>query len=74
MTPRPKEPLRIGQKVQRVPETLNLEEPGRAVSKKAPQWPMTGTVVYVNKAHNFHVVEFETRGGPIRESFKGAEE
>lgn len=33
---------------------------------------MSGKVVYVHPAGRFHVVEFKTRGGMIRECFWGA--
>ena len=30
-----------------------------------------GNVVYIHPKGRFHVVEFTTRGGPVRESFAG---
>mgnify|MGYP006920900656 FL=1 len=62
--------MRIGQKVQRYPETF-FEREGE---KNAPKRPMTGTVVYIHPLGRFHIVEFELRGGKVQESFQGTED
>lgn len=33
--------------------------------------PLRGTVVWIHLKKRFHVVEFDTPGGRIRESFQG---
>ncbi len=50
-------------------------ELGETVSRRPATFGrgrMRGKVVYVHPAGRFHVVEFETRGGVIRECFRGA--
>ena len=61
--------MRVGQKVVRVPLTIQVmvAEPRFHLENR----PMKGTVVYVHKEGRYHTVEFETPGGPIRESFAG---
>ena len=39
--------------------------------RNAPRKPMKGKVVYIHPLGRYHVVEFELRGGPVRESFLG---
>ena len=34
--------------------------------------PMEGKVIYIHPEGRYHIVEFETRGGKIRECFLGA--
>ena len=60
--------MKIGQKVLRVPETFFDSDPKEG---KASRHPLTGTVVYIHPQGRYHVVEFETRGGPVREAFLG---
>lgn len=61
--------MKIGDKVQRMPETFgHYEETGEGKRKKM----LTGTVVYIHPAGRYHTVEFEVAGGKIRESFLGA--
>lgn len=33
--------------------------------------PMSGRVVYIHPLGRFHLVEFDTPGGPVREAFWG---
>jgi hypothetical protein len=33
--------------------------------------PMSGRVVYIHPLGRFHLVEFDTPGGPVRETFLG---
>ena len=35
--------------------------------------PMRGRVVYIHPRGLFHTVEFQTRGGAVKESFQGVE-
>ena len=59
----------VGQRVQRVSATVNLQNP--ASDAEVSDGPAWGTVVYVHPAGRFHVVEFE---GGLRESFPGVSE
>lgn len=40
---------------------------------KAEHRPMWGRVVYIHPRGLFHTVEFQTRGGAVKESFQGVE-
>lgn len=62
--------MRIGQKVQRYPETIYEHDS----KKNAPKRPMTGRVVYIHPKGRFHIVEFELRGGRVQESFQGVQD
>lgn len=61
--------MRIGDKVSRVPLTFTSAEPGLHEHTKRK----TGTVVYIHPKGRYHIVEFQTRGGPVREAFMGVE-
>lgn len=63
--------MTIGQKVVRVPETFF---DGDLKEGKSNKHPISGTVVYIHPQGRYHVVEFETRGGLVREVFMGAED
>lgn len=56
--------VQLGERVRRIPGTLRC-----AVDKSAR--PMEGKVVYIHPKGRFHTVEFQTMGGPLRESFTG---
>ena len=56
--------VQMGERVRRIPGTLSC-----AVDKSAR--PMEGKVVYIHPKGRFHAVEFQTMGGPVRESFAG---
>lgn len=56
--------VQLGERVRRIPGTLRC-----AVDKSAR--PMEGKVVYIHPKGRFHTVEFQTMGGPVRESFMG---
>lgn len=59
--------MRIGQKVTRWPVGFcERSEEGNKTPK-----PLKGTVIYIHPKGRFHTVEFELRGGKIRESFCG---
>lgn len=62
--------VKIGDIVVRKPETFNRYDEEK---KKHINAPMRGKVVYVHPKGRFHIVEFMTGGGPIRESFHGVE-
>lgn len=59
--------LRVGQKVMRTPALLTQAGEGN----KEVHRPMTGKVVYVHPEGRYHLVEFETWGGTVRECFQG---
>lgn len=65
--------MKIGDRVQRVPETFGEMEEirDRNRKRKARSRAYDGTVIYIHPLGRFHVVAFETRGGTIRESFAG---
>ena len=65
--------MKIGDRVQRVPETFGETEEirDRHRKKTSRKRAYDGTVVYIHPLERFHVVAFETRGGIIRESFAG---
>lgn len=56
--------VQMGERVRRIPITLSCSV-DRSIR------PMEGWVVYIHPKGRFHVVEFLTRGGPLRESFAG---
>lgn len=62
--------LKVGQKVMRTPLSLTqMGSDGKQVRR-----PMVGKVVYVHPRYRYHLVEFETWGGTVRECFQGAED
>lgn len=66
--------MKIGDRVQRVPETFGETEEirDRNRKRKARRRAYDGTVIlYIHPLGRFHVVAFETREGTIRESFAG---
>lgn len=65
--------MKIGDRVQRVPETFGEAEEirDRRRRKKARKRAYSGTAVYIHPLGRYHVIAFETRGGTIRESFAG---
>lgn len=60
--------MKLGQKVVRIPETFFDSDPREG---KANRHPITGRVVYIHPRCRYHTVEFDTRGGSLRESFQG---
>lgn len=56
--------VQLGERVRRIPSTITC-----TIDKG--QWPREGEVVYIHPEGRFHVVEFQTMGGPVRESFAG---
>ncbi len=65
--------MKIGDRVQRVPETFGETEEirDRHRKKTSRKRAYDGTVVYIRPLGRFHVVAFATKGGIIRESFAG---
>lgn len=60
--------MRIGQKVVRIPETFYMGDlKGHQAEKRAT----SGKVAYIHPEGRYHMVEFETPGGIIRECFLG---
>lgn len=55
-------PVQVGDEVARRPVTLTGLDPKQTLR-------MRGQVVWVHPLERFHVVEFMTPGGPLRESF-----
>ena len=65
--------VRVGDKVKRT-TLFGIDINAGPHSKAKERYiDMVGTVIYVNRAHWFHVVEFELppKGYKIRESYKG---
>lgn len=60
--------VKFKQKVMRTPETFF---DGDLKEGKANRHPMPCIVIYIHPRGRFHVVEFNTPGGPIREAFLG---
>lgn len=59
--------MKIGQIVERLPETIcEMDDKARAIKK-----PLRGRVVYIHPKGRYHTVEFELRGGKVRETFPG---
>ena len=42
--------------------------------KKESKSPIQGKVIYIHPEGRYHIVEFDTRGGKIRECFLGAKD
>ena len=58
--------MKLGEKVVRMPETFrDYGEEGRTPRAVA------GRVTYIHPKGRFHMVEFETSGGALRECFLG---
>lgn len=57
--------VKLGERVSRRPKTFTC-----SIDKGATR-AMEGRVVFVHSEGRFHVVEFQTKGGPLRESFLG---
>ena len=57
--------VQLGERVRRRPKTFTC-----TIGKRATR-DMEGRVVFVHSEGRFHVVEFQTMGGPLRESFLG---
>ena len=57
--------VQLGERVRRRPKTFAC-----SIDKRATR-AMEGRVVFVHSEGRFHVVEFQTMGGPLRESFLG---
>lgn len=57
--------VKLGERVRRRPKTFTC-----TIGKRATR-AMEGRVVFVHSEGRFHVVEFQTMGGPVRESFMG---
>lgn len=62
--------MQIGDKVTRFPETFYDISVNQ---QRGTRHPMTGTVAYIHPNGRYHMVEFETPGGVIRECFVGVE-
>lgn len=63
--------MKLGDKVVRLPVTIDhpvMTDRGAIRSERSP---MKGRVVYIHPLGRFHLVEFDTPGGPVREAFFG---
>lgn len=60
--------MELRQKVIRTPETFYDKDLKTGHSNRHP---MAGKVSYIHPKGRYHVVEFQTRGGVIREAFQG---
>lgn len=67
--------VHVNQAVVRTPTTIQVldGDPKQRSKIKLVTRPMKGRVCYVHSEGRFHVVEFYTPGGPIRESFQGVQ-
>lgn len=62
--------MKLGEIVTRYPETFcELDDKARSTRR-----PMKGKVVYIHPQGRYHIVEFELRGGKVRESFPGVKD
>nr|WP_326184234.1 hypothetical protein [uncultured Oscillibacter sp.] len=62
--------MKLGEIVTRYPETFcELDDKARSTRQ-----PMKGEVVYIHPQGRYHIVEFELRGGKVRESFPGVKD
>ena len=61
--------LAAGAEVVRTPQTFYEAD----AKGKVEHRPMRGRVVYIHPRGLFHTVEFQTRGGAVKESFQGVE-
>lgn len=61
--------MTIGSTVERISSVMQ----GNFEFKKESRSPMKGKVIYIHPQGRYHVVEFELRGGKVRECFKGCE-
>lgn len=62
--------MKLGQRVTRYPETFHERDGERNAPRKAT----SGRVVYIHPQGRYHTVEFELRGGKVRESFQGVKD
>ena len=60
--------MKLGEKEIRRPVTFRGPE-----EEDAPPRAMVGRVAYIHPKGRFHMVEFETPGGVLRECFSGVE-
>lgn len=58
--------MKTGDRVSMIPESFM----GHDDRGKPERRPLRGTVVYIHPRGRYYTVEFETRGGLIKESFK----
>lgn len=58
--------MKVGDKVLRQPVSFWERD-----DNHSPKHFLPGRVVYIHPKGRFHIVEFETDGGKIREAFKG---
>lgn len=64
--------MKLGQKVIRTP--LTFYDSSERQKGEPARRPMSGKVVYIHPQGRYHVVEFETPLGAVRESFLGVPE
>lgn len=62
--------VRLGEILKRRPVTISREDPD---GKKIEGGAMTGKVVYIHPGGRFFTLEFQTAGGPLRESFQAVD-
>ena len=63
--------MKLGDKVVRMPVTIEYPDITDRGAIRSEQRPMSGRVVYIHPLWRFHLVEFDTPGGPVREAFWG---
>lgn len=60
--------LEVGMEVVRIPQSFYETD----TKGKSERRAVRGRVVYIHPRGLFHTVEFQTRGGAVKESFQGA--
>lgn len=63
--------MKLGDKVVRMPVTIEHPVITDRGAIRGERRPMSGRVAYIHPMGRFHLVEFGTPGGPVREAFWG---
>lgn len=63
--------MKLGDKVVRIPVTIEHPVITDRGAIRSEQRPMSGKVMYILPLGRFHLVEFDTPGGLVREAFLG---
>ena len=61
--------MKLGDKVVRMPVTIEHPVITDRGAIRSEQKPMSGRVVYIHPLVRFQLVEFDIPGGPVREAF-----
>lgn len=63
--------MKLGEKVVRLPVTIEYPVITDRGIIRSERRPLSGRVVYIHPRGRYHVVEFDMPGGPVREAFMG---